>query len=95
MRSLKVSALVLAGVLAGAIAAPGAFAAQGAPAAQTSQGTVASVDVKANSFKLSDGVTYVAPKGYRLSALKPGEKVKVAWVMQNAKHDATQITMIR
>ncbi len=95
MRSLKVSALVLAGVLAGAVAAPTAFAAQSAPAAQTSQGTVSSIDVKANSFKLSDGVTYMAPKGYKLSALKAGEKVKVAWVMRNDNHDATRITMIK
>lgn len=79
MRSTIIPALLAATLTFGtaALAAPGAV-----------EGTIKSIDAKANSVTLADGVTYMLPKGFKLDGFKAGEKVRLTWQMQGSVHEA-------
>lgn len=79
MRSTMIPALLAASLTLGtaALAAP-----------MATEGTIKAIDAKANSVTLSDGVTYLLPKGFKLQGFKVGEKVRLSWQMQGSVHEA-------
>lgn len=79
MRSILIPAAIVA-----SIAASGAFAA-------TTTGAIKSIDAKALSITLADGSVYMLPKGFKLDALKVGEKVSVNWDKQGKDNVATEV----
>lgn len=85
MRTLLVSTVFAALVAT----APLAFA------AETAAGAVKALDLKANTVTLANGTTYMLPKNFKDPGLKVGEKVQIAWAMQNGKHAATQVKIVK
>ncbi len=72
------------------------LAASGAAfAATTTQGVIKSFDMKAHTLTLADGTTYKLPATFKDPGLKVGEKVSVAWVMQNKMHEANSVTIVK
>ena len=61
----------------------------------TTTGTIKSVDMKAHSVTLSDGMVYMLPKGTHEKSLKIGEKVAVVWDLKGNAHEASKITKIK
>jgi hypothetical protein len=64
-------------------------------ATQNASGVVRSVDSKAMTLTLDDGVTYHLPKGFKDPGLKAGEKVSVSWEMKAGQHDAETVKIVR
>jgi hypothetical protein len=64
-------------------------------AATKTEGTVKSFDIKAQTLTLSDGTTYMLPKGFKDPGLKVGEKVAVMWDMQKNMHEASAVTITK
>lgn len=85
MRTLLVSTMFAALVAT----APLAFA------ADMASGAIKAFDSKANTVTLADGTTYSLPKNFKDPGLKVGEKVQIAWAMQNGKHAATQVKIVK
>ncbi len=61
-------------------------------APSTALGTIKAIDHAAMTLTLSDGSSYVLPKGFDASKPKVGEKVSVAWQMYDGKHAASTVT---
>ncbi len=81
---------LLPAILTLSLAAGGA-----ALAATKTDGTIQSFDLKAHTLKLSDGTTYMLPSTFKDPGLKVGEKVSVAWAMQNKMHEASAVTIVK
>jgi hypothetical protein len=64
-------------------------------AATKSEGMIKSFDAKSGSLILSDGTTYMLPKGFKDPGLKAGEKVAVTWEMKHKMHEASTVTMVK
>lgn len=71
--------------VAAAVGLSGAAFAAGTPA----NGTIKSINAKAETVTLSDGHTYQLPKGYKLGSFKVGEKVSLTWQMKAGKYEAS------
>jgi Cu/Ag efflux protein CusF len=84
MRSLKIFALAIGPVLAISTAY----------AAMMAEGAIKSIDTKAGAVTLQNGAVYRTPKGFDLSKLKTGEKVKVEYDAQGKHFMATKITPV-
>lgn len=82
MRALTMPVLATAAILA---ISP-AFA------AQMAQGHIKMIDTKAGTVTLNNGQVYTVPRGFDLSSLKQGEKVKVEYSAQGKVNTATKIT---
>lgn len=54
-------------------------------------GTIKSIDTKAMTFTLDNGATYKAEKSVKLSSLRIGEKVKVAYEMKYGVNEASSV----
>ncbi len=78
-----VAPAVIAAVLT---ASPLAFAADSAT------GVIKSMDSKAHTITLDNGVTYQLPANFQ-PMLRTGEKVKVSWEMKNGKHQADSVVI--
>ena len=63
----------------------------GAAMAADATGTIKSIDTKAMTFTLDNGATYKAAKSVKLSPLKVGEKVRVAYEMKNGVKEASSV----
>ncbi len=72
------------------VLAAGLMVAGAAFASQTS-GTIASVNLKANSVTLTNGTTYYLPAQFRLDGFRAGERVSLDWAMKGGMHDATSM----
>ena len=83
MRRFVSSAVIVAALAT----APFAFAAQ-----TTTIGVVKSIDIKARTLVLENGVTYALPAEYKDPGLKVGDRVHVTWELQNGKHEVSAIT---
>lgn len=64
-------------------------------AAQTATGTVKSFSAHDMTLTLSDGTTYMLPKGFKDPGLKAGEKVSVTWDMVGKKHEAHAVKILQ
>lgn len=83
-------------ILASLTAATFLASSVGAFAAGTmSTGTIKTFDAKQNVLTLSDGTAYSLPKGFKDPGLKAGGKVELGWHMQNSKHMADTVKLIR
>lgn len=80
---------VLVPVLSAAIAASLALGGAAFAAATTTSGTIKSIDTKAMTVTLSNGMTYHLPAGFKLAGFKAGEKVSVTSETKNGLHEAT------
>ncbi len=76
-----ISALCALAILTGA----------GAAMAAETIGTIKSLDTKAMTFTLDNGATYKANTAVKMSSLKVGEKVKVAYEMKNGVNEASSV----
>jgi Protein of unknown function (DUF1344) len=63
----------------------------GVAMAANTTGTIKSIDTKAMTFTLDNGATYKADKSIKLSSLKVGEKVKVAYDMKYGVNQAKSV----
>lgn len=77
--------LILPAALVATVVASGAFA------ATTTTGEIKSIDAKALSVTLADGTVYMLPAGFKLDALKVGEKVSINWDMKGTAHEASAV----
>jgi hypothetical protein len=57
----------------------------------TTVGAIKSIDAKALSITLDNGIIYMLPAGFKADALKVGEKVSVLWDMKGVAHEATEV----
>ena len=73
--------------IAAAVGLSGAAFAAGTAA----NGTIKSIDAKAETVTLSDGHTYQLPKGFKLDGFKVGEKVSLMWEMKAGKYEASEL----
>ena len=58
-------------------------------------GTVKSVDAKAGTVTLDDGVTYLLPVTVKADTVKAGSKVKVTYDKSGGKMVASQIVVVK
>jgi Cu/Ag efflux protein CusF len=58
-------------------------------------GTVKSIDAKAGSVTLDDGVTYVLPATVKADTLKVGAKVKVTFDKTGGKMVASKVDVVK
>lgn len=77
-------------VLVAALSAP----AMALAATQSVDGTIKSIDAKAMTVTLNNGVTYKTPATLKLASFKVGEKVKVQWNQVGKTFEATAITAV-
>lgn len=66
-----------------------------AMAATTTEGTIKSLDMKAQTITLADGTVYYLPANFKDPGLKVGGKVSVVWDMKGTKRDATAVTIVK
>ncbi len=78
-----------------AVAAAALMLSGAAFASETATGAIKAFDMKAGTLTLADGTIYMLPKGFKDPGLKVGEKVSVAWTMSGAKHDATEVKIVK
>lgn len=64
-------------------------------AAQTATGTVKSYNPSAMTLTLSDGTSYMLPKGFKDPGLKAGEKVSVSYDVAGKGHQAKSVKILR
>ena len=57
----------------------------------TAAGRITAINVAKDSITLNNGSTFFAPPGAKLSNLRIGERVKIAYVRLGAVKDATRI----
>jgi hypothetical protein len=68
----------------------------GAFAADThTTGAIKSLDTKAMTVTLDNGMIYTLPVGFKDPGLKVGEKIDIAWQLVNTKHQADMITVVK
>ncbi|AKI00974.1 Protein of unknown function (DUF1344) [Hoeflea sp. IMCC20628] len=84
--------VVLATLTAGAIllSSFAAFA-----AGTMTSGVVKSFDAKQLTLTLNDGTAFSLPSGFKDPGLKAGSKVELSWHMQNTKHAADTVKLIK
>jgi Cu/Ag efflux protein CusF len=58
-------------------------------------GTIKAFDMNAGTLTLNDGTVYALPGGFKDPGLKNGEKVKVSWKMENTKHMADKVEVVK
>ena len=63
--------------------------------AATASGTVKSVDPKAGTVTLDDGVTYMLPSTVKADTIKVGSKVKVTFDKTGGKMVASKIDVVK
>ena len=63
--------------------------------AATASGTVKSVDAKAGTVTLDDGVTYMLPSTVKADTIKVGSKVKVTFDKTGGKMVASKIDVAK
>jgi hypothetical protein len=81
-------------MVAGVVAAAAAMGAASLAYAATDAGTITDINQAKDSITLRDGSTFMAPKDARLSNLRIGEKVTVAYTQLGDMKDATKITPV-
>ena len=64
-------------------------------AAQTTTGTVKAFSPAAQTLTLSDGSSYMLPKGFKDPGIKTGEKVMIAYDMVGKKHEAKTVKLLQ
>ncbi|MEX0408353.1 DUF1344 domain-containing protein [Aquibium sp. LZ166] len=64
-------------------------------ATQDTTGVVRNFDQKAETLTLNDGVIYHLAPGYKNSALKSGERVRISWQMKDGMHSAQDVTILK
>lgn len=62
---------------------------------QITTSVVTRFDLKAQTLTLADGKTYTIIPGEQLPALKAGEKVQVAWDVQNGERVADYVKLMQ
>lgn len=60
-------------------------------AATTTEGVIKSIDAKADTITLTDGVVYHLAKTIKIAAFKVGEKVKVTWEKTGKVNEASAV----
>lgn len=85
------SGMAFAAGTAAPIAKPAAVSAMAAP--QSVASTVKSIDLKAHTLTLANGISYVLPPTFKDPGLKVGQKVNVKWQMNGKAYDATSVTL--
>ncbi len=60
--------------------------------AATAQGKITAINASKDSITLNNGSTFTAPRSAKLSNLKVGEKVTVAYTMRAGANEAVKIT---
>ena len=78
--------------LVGALCALAILTGAGTAMADETIGTIKSIDTKAMTFTMDNGVTYKAFKSVNLSALKVGETVTVIYEAANGINEANTVT---
>ncbi len=68
------------------------FGAAAFAAATDTKGTIKTIDEKAMTVTLDDGMSYHLPAGFKLADLKVGEKVVVSW---EAKGDLKEVSGVK
>ena len=64
-------------------------------AAQTVNGSIKALDMSAHTVTLDNGTVYYLPDNFKDPGLKVGEKVKISWNMQDGKHEASDLTIVK
>ena len=85
MRVLLASTIIAASIAA----APLAFAAENAT------GTVKSIDLKAHSITLQDGMQFQLPTNFSDPAVKAGQKVQISYDLKSGKNEASTVKIVR
>lgn len=75
----------------GAFAAMAILTGAGVAMAATADGTIKSIDLKANTFTLDSGTVFKAEKTVDLKRLKLGEKVAVTYDTKNGANEARAV----
>ncbi len=82
MRKFLITAVSLSGLLVSSAA----FASTDA------SGVIKSIDAKQNTITLADGNVYWLPKGFDVTKIKAGEKVKLSYDMKGTEMVASSVT---
>ncbi len=75
----------------GAVAATAVLGLTTAAFAADATGAIQSIDLKKDTFTLSNGMSYTAAKGVDLAKFKVGEKVAVTYSQHGKMMDATAV----
>jgi Cu/Ag efflux protein CusF len=60
----------------------------------TTDGTIKSLDLAAHQVVFEDGTVYMLPENFQDPGLKVGERISVAWTMQNGMHEITSVKIL-
>ena len=71
------------------VASLGASSLAMAATPSTAEGVIKSIDAKAMTLTLDNGMVYHLAKTIQVAALKAGEKVKITWEKVGAANDAS------